>query len=304
MKRGRATGITVRKSIWPYIAHGTPGGQCFPGVFLEWAGPDDLKYGIYRLLNRMAAQGEECGGIQALLLFPAEAEEAELRGMMQAISAECGKAGVSLRNAEAIVQSAVSRPSAVLMGQGRGVSGKGCPQAGMQLLQIGPAACEGTLRLLEKHRAALEKRFCPEFLEGAAAMASCLDLRGAAAWLREQGVSGMYAVSEGGIFAGLWEASENWKLGFEADLKRILIRQETVEICEFLGKNPYCLAGSGCILACAESGETLAEGLKERGYSAAVIGTFKKEKARVLRSGEERRYLDLPAEDEIYQEER
>ena len=53
------------------------------------------------------------------------------------------------------------------------------------------------------------------------------------------GVSAMHDVTEGGIFGALWEMAEASGVGLEIDLKKIPIRQETVEVCEFFGVNPY-----------------------------------------------------------------
>ena len=46
------------------------------------------------------------------------------------------------------------------------------------------------------------------------------------------GVSAMHDVTEGGIFGALWEMAEASGVGLEIDLKKIPIRQETVEVCE------------------------------------------------------------------------
>ena len=43
----------------------------------------------------------------------------------------------------------------------------------------------------------------------------------------------MHDVTEGGIFGALWEMAEASGVGLEIDLKKIPIRQETVEVCEF-----------------------------------------------------------------------
>ena len=59
------------------------------------------------------------------------------------------------------------------------------------------------------------------------------------------GVSAMHDVTEGGVFGALWEMAEASGVGLEIDLKKIPIRQETIEICEFFNLNPYQLISSG-----------------------------------------------------------
>ena len=64
------------------------------------------------------------------------------------------------------------------------------------------------------------------------------------------GVSAMHDVTEGGIFGALWEMAEASGVGLCVDLKKIPIRQETIEICEFFNLNPYQLIPAvRCLLA-------------------------------------------------------
>lgn len=58
----------------------------------------------------------------------------------------------------------------------------------------------------------------------------------------------MHDVTEGGIFGALWEMAEASGVGLDIDLKKIPIRQETIEICEVYDINPYLLISSGAML--------------------------------------------------------
>lgn len=55
----------------------------------------------------------------------------------------------------------------------------------------------------------------------------------------------MQDLSEGGIFGALWEMADGAGIGLDVALKRIPIQQETVEICEFFGVNPYQMLSTG-----------------------------------------------------------
>lgn len=79
----------------------------------------------------------------------------------------------------------------------------------------------------------------------------------------KSGVSAMHDVTEGGIFGALWEMAEASGVGLEIDLKKIPVRQETIEICEFFGINPYQLISSGCMLMAAEDGNLLVRELEK-----------------------------------------
>ena len=57
-------------------------------------------------------------------------------------------------------------------------------------------------------------------------------------------------LSEGGIFGALWEMADGAGIGLDVALKRIPIQQETVEICEFFGVNPYQMLSDGGAAGC------------------------------------------------------
>ena len=89
-------------------------------------------------------------------------------------------------------------------------------------------------------------------------------------------------------------------MGLDVDLKKIPIRQETVEVCEQFGLNPYLLMSSGAMLIGTEQGEILVRKLQEAGIPGTVIGQAVEGSSRILRNGEEIRYLDRPQSDELY----
>ncbi len=82
--------------------------------------------------------------------------------------------------------------------------------------------------------------------------------------------------------------------GLEVDLKKIPIRQEMVEICEFYDENPYMIPAEGVLLIVTSSGSHLVRGCKEAGIMAAVIGQIREDQDRIVINGEERRYLVPP----------
>ena len=106
--------------------------------------------------------------------------------------------------------------------------------------------------------------------------------------------------TEGGIFGALWEIAEASGVGLEIDLKKIPLKQETVEICEFFGINPYELISSGSMLMAAKDGNGLVMELEKAGIPAVVIGKATDSNDRVLLNEEERRFLEPPKTDELY----
>lgn len=115
-----------------------------------------------------------------------------------------------------------------------------------------------------------------------------------------ENVSGMHDVSRGGIFAALWELTEYTGQGFTVDLKKIPMRQETIEICERLKINPYELEGSGSLLLVTKEKDKLLKALKEAGIPAAAIGKITEGKTKLIVNREETRCLDRPVRDSFY----
>lgn len=75
--------------------------------------------------------------------------------------------------------------------------------------------------------------FSRHFVEQAQALDRYLSVMPEAATAVKSGVGAMHDVTEGGIFGALWEMAEASGVGLEIDLKKIPLRQETVEVCEF-----------------------------------------------------------------------
>ena len=82
-------------------------------------------------------------------------------------------------------------------------------------------------------------------------------------------------------------------------MKKLSILQETVEVCEYYRFNPYQLTSTGCLLITTDEGEALADELKQNGIAASVIGKMTDNNDKMLHNGEEVRYIDRPAPDEI-----
>ena len=89
-------------------------------------------------------------------------------------------------------------------------------------------------------------------------------------------------------------------VGMEIDLKKIPIRQETIEICEFFDLNPYKLLSGGSLLLAAADGNALVHAIRQAGGEAVIIGRTIDSNDRVLINGEERRFLETTQTDELW----
>lgn len=89
-------------------------------------------------------------------------------------------------------------------------------------------------------------------------------------------------------------------MGLTIDLKKIPLRQETIEICEVFDINPYMLISSGSLLIGTNNGYQLVQELEQAGIHAALIGYATEGNDRIVVNGEEQRYLEPPKTDELF----
>lgn len=153
---------------------------------------------------------------------------------------------------------------------------------------------EGSFLLAKEKEQVLKEQLPGEFVDRVKGFSDLLSVSRDRKLAMEVGASAMCDVSEGGIFGALWEMAATAGVGLEVDIKKIPIRQETIEICEVFDINPYLLISGGALLIGADNGNYLVETLKKAGIHAAVVGYATEGNDRVVVNREERRFLEPP----------
>ena len=159
---------------------------------------------------------------------------------------------------------------------------------------------EATTILAKEREEELRKRFPTGIVDTAIGFDQYLSVVPESRIAMEHGVSAMHDITEGGVFGALWEMANGAGVGLEVDLKKIPIRQETVEICQYFDVNPYQIMSSGSMMIAADDGYELVRKLEKAGIHASVVGRTNAGNDRILRNGEDIRYLDKPQPDELY----
>ena len=214
-----------------------------------------IRYSLEHAANNLACSGCLPAAAVLTVLLPPEAEESQLKEIMREAAKVCGELGISIAGGHTEVTASVTCP--VLVTTALGTAGErlltpAAARPGMELVAIGTIAREGTGLLASSGEAQLLARFPSALVEEAKKMGASIAVVREAQAAAKLGAAALHDASQGGIFGALWEMCEGAKLGMEADLRKIPIRQETVEVCEYFGKNPYCLASGGALLAAAE----------------------------------------------------
>lgn len=100
------------------------------------------------------------------------------------------------------------------------------------------------------------------------------------------------ALGTGGIYEGLYDLSKNFNCGFEVDLKKIPIRQETVEICNIMDVNPYMMRSAGSVLMVTDNPEKYIKGLEDEGIPVSIIGQLSNSNDKIVMIDDENKYVE------------
>lgn len=263
---------------------------------------EDMEIAVIKLANNLSCVSAKPLGIMISILLPESAREIRIRELMEEAQRVCSRLGMQIMGGHTAVSNKVSSCIVTLTGYGKvkeATPGRK-KLTNYDIIASKWIGLEGTALLASQYEKELKGRYPAYIIDEAMALRQQMSVIPEAAVAASSGAELLHDVSEGGIFAGLWEIGERLGVGLTIDLKKIPIRQETVEVCEFLGANPYEMAGSGCLLMVAKDGAAVEEALREAGIPAAVIGKTTDSNDRIIRNGEETRYMDRPAMDEIF----
>jgi hydrogenase maturation factor len=261
-------------------------------------------YAVHITANDIASNGAEVVGIMLTILLPEGTEEEELKTMMRDMEAVCKQLNIEIVGGHTEVTKAVNQAIVTVTGVGKMkrdhmIKTIGA-KPGQEIVMTKWAGLEGTAIIAAAKEQELLSKYSASFLAGAKDMIRYISVVPEAMVARAANVTSMHDVTEGGIFGALWEIGAASKVGIEVDLKKILLKQETVELCEFFDLNPYMLISSGCMLIITDHGNFLVDRLKEQGIVAAVIGRITEGNDRVIINEDERRFLEPPKSDELY----
>ena len=254
--------------------------------------------------NDIASSGAEVIGVLVCALLPPRIREIKIRELMQEIEACCQELNIQVVGGHTEVTDAVNRPVLSVTGIGKVKKDRMLPtkgaKPGQDIVITKWAALEGTAILAKEKEKELLQKFPAFLIEEAKGYSRYLSIIKEAAIAGKSNVSAMHDITEGGVFGALWEMAESAGVGLTIDLKKIPIKQATVEICNYFDVNPYEMMSSGSLMLAADNGYDLVRVLEEAGIHAAVIGKVTEGNDRVVTNGEETRFLEPPKTDQLY----
>ena len=243
--------------------------------------------------NNLAAAGAEPVAAELVIFLPETVEEPELKALME----EAEKAATAVRQpiATATGYGILSEAAVTQVSEWKKL-------AGQDIIITKWIGLEGTADLAVRNREKLLERYPAYLVEEAAAFDRYYSILPEAATAVKSGGCTMHDISEGGVFAALWEMAEGAGVGLTIDMKKLPLRQETVEVCEFCNVNPYELRSGGSLIIASPEGTAVVEALAAEGIPAVIVGRFTDSNERLILNEDEVRYMDRPQRDEIYKE--
>ncbi len=259
---------------------------------------------VHSAANDITAAGGEIIGILMTVLLPEGSPEAVLQNMIKETEKTCEACRIEIMGGHTEITAFVNQPVITVTGVGKIRRSRATATAGVlpgdEIVMTKWAGLLGTAILAREHNRKLTSRYNHDFIQNAVQFISYLPTGKEALLSEKAEVKLMHNASNGGIFGALWELGARTGLGLTADLNKIPIKQETIEICEFFDINPYQLLSGGSLLLVTGKGNELADMLCDNGIPAAVIGRFTEDMGRIIRNQDERRFLEPPKSDELY----
>lgn len=263
------------------------------------------EYAAAAVMNGLLADGAGEIGISARITVPARGDSSVIHGIRKSIKAVCEEKNLRLLEVEEFKSPFFPAPEVIVTGvSGTGKKAAGSSRdrirAGQDIVLTKWIGLEGMLRITDEKKEELAGRFTPGFLRQITSFKPEIFAEKEIREVKEHGAAIVRQITEGGIFAALWNLSGDMHRGVSLDMKNISVLQETVEVCEHFRLNPYQLTSAGSFLVVTDQGEALRDRLLRRGVKAAVIGRVTDNNDKVIYNGEEVRYIDRPAPDEFF----
>ena len=263
-------------------------------------------YAVMKAIGNLVIHGITPTHVTVSVLLPEETEEKQLKEIVKDSISACKEYGVDYAGGHTEVTSAVTRPVITANCVGTAKNGgfdigkNDNLKAGQALVITKWIGLEGTAMIAEKGQDALSSKYPVPFIRDAIDFKNYMNVEKEAAVAMKSGAVAVTDISNGGVFASLWDMAEKARTGLEVDLKSIPIRQETVEICEFYEINPYQLLSGGSLLFACEDGDRLVAELEKEGIPAKIVGYLKSGNDKIITNADETRYLDMPGCDQIH----
>ena len=259
---------------------------------------------VHRALNNIYASGAKPVGITVSLTIPRVFEESTIKEWMKLMDGICAEHEVDILGGQTTISDAVTEAvltiNALGLRQSEQSKAKKTVWTDQTILVANEIGLEATIRLAEMKFEELNTKYTKSFIKNGNAEHIDLSLKKVYDVLKDTEELFFHDIAEGGIFGGLWELSQKLGCGFNVDLKKIPMKQETIEFCEFYDINPYMLVSGGCMLIVTSKPEEVIKSLELVNIPVVSIGNVTSSNDKIVYNEDEIRYIEPSKGDEIY----
>ncbi len=256
---------------------------------------------LIKAINNVAAVGGMPQYAQISIVLPEGMREIKLKMLMEEMAEKAAENKVHITGGHTAVSDAVIHPVVTVTVTGIMNADEGCVykykeevKPGQDIVMTKAVALEGTAILAMEREEEFLGRFTPLYIENAKSFIEDISVVREAEIAAKHGVAAMHDMSSGGVFGALWELGEAGNCGLEVDLRKINIRQETIELTDYFNINPYLMPSAGSLLMVTSDGLGLVNELKKSGIDGYVIGKITEGNDRVIINEDEKRFLEPP----------
>lgn len=177
-------------------------------------------------------------------------------------------------------------------------------RAGDDLIATKSAGIEATSILARTFPRTVEKHLGRDILESARSLLKKISvvqdaLTASSVGLRDDGVTAMHDVTEGGILSAVLEMAAASRLGVVVDSDSIPVMDEVLEVCRLFRIDPRFALGQGSLIVASRPGQTqkVLKGLRRKGIPASIIGRLTKNRRSLIKVNGRMQRLTYPRED-------
>ncbi|MCM1179874.1 MAG: AIR synthase-related protein [Clostridium sp.] len=265
------------------------------------------QYALDNAVNNVIAAGGAPFGISAAVLLPEHSEEAVLRGITGRICEKAAEYKMEVLAGHTELVPSVTSPTVTITAYGKvlWVNQHKKVSDGLDIVMTKWGGLYGGAILAVLREEELTTRYPQSYIRQAASYMQYTslmpELRVMEKIAAKQAdlILAAHDVSNGGVFGALWQLLAACNTGGEIDIRKIAMKQEMIEICEYFDINPYMMNGQGSLLLVTGNGKELVQQMRQAGIVADIIGRTTKNKDRKVFIGDDERFLEPPKGDAL-----
>lgn len=304
MNIGKVSENVLKRSVLKYINNDSSAGHgvdcaIFTGMVANEDADTCGRHAVLRAVNNAASSGRKAVNISTTILMPEHMREIKLKTIAMDIADTVKELGLAVIDGHSETVAGLTLPVviATVTAVNTGfIPSK--PVPGQAIIMTKWMAMSGSAKIAKTNRDKLSTKYPDFIIDDCIYLDQFYSVVPEAAVAVRSGAVCMNDCSDGGIFAALWQLADAGSVGLTVNLRDIPVMQESIEVCEYFDINPYRLRSDGSLLIVCDNPDEMIKALNEAEIKATLIGHITEGSDRVIVSGEERRFLEEPRQDE------